>query len=304
MPRRPAVIDHPQRARIERLIRAGERSVQSIAAEFGLPDQGLRLYARKLRGVKVRAAAPAPSLDPVETFRAAFDQEPTDYQVEYLFDVRPSLILKSRQSGLTQAASALAIWTARSRPGADAVIVSPSMQQSKEVTTRARIGLYQMGEPLVQDSTSLLRLGNGSRIISLPGSQRAVRGYAPALVVADEASWIEDATYAALRPLLAASRGRLVAQSTPGRRLGWFFDLCEADLGDDWLRLEIPAVSVPFISPDFLERERRELSPETYAAEYDCAFAELGDVGALAALFTNEMIDSMFVQEPEGATAP
>jgi len=291
MPRRSVALDHPQRKLIEELIHAGERSVQSIAAEFGIPDQSLRLYARKLRSVKVQAAAPAPALDAVETFRAAFGQEPTGYQVEFLRDVRPTLILKSRQSGMTQAAAALAICTARSRPGADAVIVSPSMAQSKEVAVRARIGLYQMGEPLVQDSTGLLRLGNGSRIISLPGNQRAIRGYSPALVVADEAAWVQDETYAALRPLLAASGGRLIAQSTPGRRLGWFFELCEADLGDGWLRLEIPAVDVPMISPDFLERERRELAPDIYASEYGCTFAELGGLGGL---FTDATIDAMF----------
>lgn len=174
---------------------------------------------------------------------------------------------------MTQAAAALAISTARSRSGADAVIISPSLQQSKEVTTRARIGLYEMNEALTQDSTSLLRLRNGSRIISLPGSQRAVRGYAPALVVADESAWISDDTYSALRPLLAASGGRLVAQSTPGAKVGWFYELTRADhVGDDWLRLEIPATQVPFISADFLARERRELPPETFAAEYELTF--------------------------------
>jgi hypothetical protein len=116
-------------------------------------------------------------------------------------------------------------------------------------------------------------------------------------VVADEAAWVADETYAALRPLLAASGGRLVAQSTPGRRLGWFYHQCDADLGDDWLRLEILAADVPFISADFLAREKRELAPEVFAAEYGCEFAQLGDGGGLGQLFTAEQIAALVMQE-------
>lgn len=294
MPRRSSVLDHPHVKRIEQLILAEERSVASIAAEFGLDAKTLRRFAVRLRGT-TPTAPPAPVLGPVETFRAAFGQDPTDYQVEYLTDQRPTLVLKSRQAGFTQAAAALAMTTARARPGADAVIISPSQTQSKELATRARVGLYELGEPLVQDSTSLLRLRNGSRIISLPGNQRAVRGYSPALVVADEAAWIANETYAALRPLLAASGGRLVVQSTAGNEVGWFFDLASADLGDDWLRLEVPASAVPFISPEFLARERRELSPEAFAAEYECTFGT--GAAALGQLFSADQIDALVLEE-------
>lgn len=288
MPRRSSVLDHPQREAIEAAIAAGQ-SRKRIAAAYGLPPQIVQRYARRLTVSPPPATAPV--LDPVQTFEAAFGMQPTSYQVALLTDPRPTIFCKSRQCGATQAAAALAIHTARSRPGADAVIVSPSLQQSKEVTTRARTGLYELGERLVQDSSGLLRLDNNSRVISLPGNQRAVRGYAPQLVIADEASWIVNETYAAIRPLLAASHGRLVAQSTPGAKVGWFYELWQAELDADWLRLEVPATAVPFIDPEFLERERRELPPETYDREYDVTFSSglggttLVSAAALAALF-------------------
>jgi hypothetical protein len=178
------------------------------------------------------------------------------------------------------------------------VIISPSLTQSKEVTTRARSGLYELDEDLVQDATGLLRLKNTSRIISLPGNARAVRGYAPALVIVDEASWVADETYAALRPLLAASHGRLVAQSTPGNKVGWFYELWESDLDDEWLRLRVAAGDVPFIDPAFLERERRELPPEVYAAEYLCEFS----AGLGGALFDPDTFDALLVDDLEEAS--
>jgi hypothetical protein len=295
MPRRSSVLDHPQRSAIDAAIQAGTRPLKVIAAEHGAPYDALKRYAHRLvsdpRRLATNGAAP---LDAVQTFEAAFGMEPTSYQVALLSDQRSTIFLKSRQVGATQAAAALAITTARSAAGRDAVIISPSLTQSKEVTTRARTGLYQLEEPLVQDSTGLLRLRNGSRVISLPGNQRAVRGYAPALVVVDEASWVLDETYSAIRPLLAASHGRLVCQSTPGAKVGWFYDLWQSELGDDWQRLEVTATAVPFIDRDFLARERRELPPDVFAAEYMCTF---GGIAAGGALFTEDTIAALFEEE-------
>ena len=294
MPRRSAVVDNPHRRSIDASILAADRPWKDIAREFGLPYDGVKRYARRLVAASQRGDIPnaeAPPMGPVDTFKVAFGMEPTGYQVSLLTDPRSTIFLKSRQCGATQAAAALAIYTARSRKGADAVIVSPSLTQSKEVTTRARLGLYELGEQLVQDSTGLLRLANGSRVISLPGNARAVRGYSPQLVIVDEASWVLDETYAAVRPLLAASRGRLVVQSTPGAKVGWFFDLWKSDLGDAWLRIEVAADAVPFIDAAFLDHERHELAPEVFAAEYQCLFS-----GSLAGthLFDPDRLDALF----------
>jgi hypothetical protein len=296
------VIDHPQQGSIDAAIEAGTRPLKAIAADHGVAYDSLRRYARRLIADPQRVApATAPAMTAVQTFEAAFHMEPTDYQVALLSDRRPTIFLKSRQVGATQSAAALAIATARARPGADALVISPSQDQSKEVTGRARLGLYELEEPLVQDAAELLRLRNGSRIISRPGNQRAVRGYAPSLVIADEASWIADETYAALRPLLAASHGRLVAQSTPGARIGWFFDLWQTDLGDDWLRLEVRAEAVPFIDVDFLERERRELSAEVFAAEYGCTF---GGVASAPKLFDMDAFEAVLVYDDAPEEVP
>jgi hypothetical protein len=291
MPRRSLVLEHPARTRIDAEIRAG-RDRKAIARSHGLPYMSLYRYAAKLVDGRTTPSRRRDVSGPVATFTAAFGLEATPYQVALLTDSRSTIFLKGRQCGATQAAAALAIHVARSRIGADVVIISPSLTQSKEVTTRARAGLYRLEESLVQDASNLLRLRNASRIISLPGSARAVRGYSPALVIIDEAAWVEDDTYSATRPLLAASRGRFVAISTPGHQVGWFYELWESELGADWLRLELPATANPLIDPDFLAREQRELRPEVYAQEYLCRFG----AGINPAIFPLDVYDELLTE--------
>ncbi len=214
----------------------------------------------------------------MDTFERASGHPVMAWQRQMLEETRDTLLLKGRQTGATEVAAALAIHTARSKAGSTSAIVSPSQRQSSEVTVRARLGLWALGETLRQDSASLIRLANGSRIISLPGSARGIRGYACDLVVLDEAAWISAETFTAARPLTATTGGRLIVQSTPGAPVGPFYELAQA-VPDGWAYLRVRSDEVPTIAPAFLERERREMAPDLYAQEYEAVFA-LGGVAA------------------------
>lgn len=287
MPRQSSILAHPRRPDADRLIRAG-RSIASVALELGMSERALDRYAAKHLKSDVAAQDPVPeSLTVLETFERAFGFAPMPHQVTYLEETRPTVVLKGRQVGMTAAAAGLAVHTARSRPGSTSVIISPSLRQSTEVTARARLALWEWSENLKQDSTSLLRTAAGSRIISLPGSARGIRGYACDLVILDEAAWIIDETWAAARPLVSATGGRLVAQSTPGLPTGWFYQLAtKTPVG--WAFIKIRSDEVPTISPEFLAGERASgMSPELYAQEYEATFGQARGGGAL---FTPEQI--------------
>jgi hypothetical protein len=60
----------------------------------------------------------------------------------------------------------------------------------------------------------------GSVAMSAGGGQG--RTSRVALLVIDEASRVDDALYASVRPMLAVSEGRIIALSTPFGRRGWF----------------------------------------------------------------------------------
>jgi hypothetical protein len=234
------------------------------------------------------------ALDPAVLFEQAFGFPPIDkrdgspWQTDYLRETRKSLVLKGRQVGASFSASALAIHTVRYQSNVNAIIVSPSLKQSTEITTRARGGLARLGIRLVQDSSSVLQLPNGSRIMSLPGTARSVRGWTAKLLILDEAAFIEHETFVAARALVATG-GRLVVQSTPAAEEGDFYDLVT---GDDpgWARFHVRSDEVPTISAEFLEAERRALGADAFATEYECQFGKTG-----ATLFTADRIADLIL---------
>lgn len=229
------------------------------------------------------------ALDPAALFEHAFGMAPLAWQADYLREDRPTAVLKGRQIGASMAAAALAIHSARYWPATNAVIVSPSLKQSTEITTKARLGLRNLGVLLDQDSASMLRLANGSRILSLPGTARSVRGWTARLLIIDEAAYVSRETFTAARALVATG-GRLVVQSTPADESGDFYELVQANY-PDWARFTVRSDEVPTISAEFLAGERKAMSPDEFSTEYECVFGKAG-----ASLFTIDRINSLVLQ--------
>jgi Terminase large subunit, T4likevirus-type, N-terminal len=234
------------------------------------------------------------ALDPAVLFEAAFDLLALDWQRTYLRETRPAVVLKGRQVGASLSAAALAIHTARYSPPSNTVIVSPSLKQSAEILGRARTGLRHLGVPLEQDTASMLRLANGSRIVSLPGTAKSVRGWSARLLILDEAAFIEHATFVAARALVATG-GRLLVQSTPAGEYGDFHEIVTGD-DPEWARFTVRSDEVATIAPEFLEAERRALTPDAFSREYECRFGKVG-----ASLFTAERLAALILPDEVSA---
>jgi hypothetical protein len=105
---------------------------------------------------------------------------------------RRHLLLCSRQVGKSLTAGALALRTALLKAGSLVLLLSPSQRQSAELFRDKVLRLYgALGRPLAAESESALRLelSNGSRVISLPGTERTIRSFASvALLIIDEAA--------------------------------------------------------------------------------------------------------------------
>lgn len=215
------------------------------------------------------------ALDPGRLLRA-LGIVPDPWQ-EQLLRERPrrGLMLCCRQAGKSLTAAVASLHEALYNPGALILMIAPTQRQSAELLRKTRILLTGLPAPvtIVSESTSLLELGNGSRIISLPAVEDTIRGYsAAALIVIDEAARVSDDLYWALRPMLAISDGRLLALSTPNGQRGWFYQAWASD--EPWTRVRITAAECPRISPGFLEEEQRTMTPGFYASEYGCEFGD------------------------------
>jgi hypothetical protein len=218
------------------------------------------------------------ALDRVE-FARSTGIEPDVWQEGLLSSGSQRVLLNcSRQSGKSTISAVLALHRALYHPGSLVLMLAPALRQSQELF--AKLGEFYgvLGEPLraYGERRLSLELTNGSRIVTLPGSERTVRGFSGAsLLVVDEAARVDDALVFAIRPMLAVSGGSLMMLSTPWGRRGVFFE--EWTGGEGWERYEVPATSVPRISPGFLEEERRSLPDRVYRQEYECSFEDTED---------------------------
>src|SRR5262245_28746149 len=183
--------------------------------------------------------------------------EPDEWQAALLRDMpRRALLCCSRQSEKSLITALMALWSALYEAPALIVIASPSMRQSAEML-RTLTGLHSKlsGAPdPIGESVLKLELANGSRILSVPGSEKTIRGLSKVtLVIIDEAARVPDELMAALRPMLAVTEhgGRLIMLSTPFGKRGEFFRAF-TEGGDEWTRVSVPASACPRITQEFL----------------------------------------------------
>jgi hypothetical protein len=205
--------------------------------------------------------------------------EPDPWQEDLLRSTSERVLLNCcRQSGKSTMTAVIALHRALYHPGSLILCLAPALRQSQELFSKIA-GFYRdLGRPVsaVAERKLSLELENRSRIITLPGSEKTVRGFSgAALLVVDEAARVDDPLYYAIRPMLAVSGGSLMMLSTPFGKRGAFFEEWTGGVG--WERYEVPASRCPRISEAFLEEERRALPHRVYRQEYECSFEETDD---------------------------
>jgi hypothetical protein len=235
--------------------------------------------------------------DPSRFAKEALGVRPDPWQDTVLRSTSRRMLLNcSRQAGKSTVTSILGLHHALSRPGSVSLLVSPSDRQSAELFRKV-VGYLERvpnAPRRTEDSARSLQLANGSRVLALPSSADTIRGFTPSLVIGDEAAFFEsDAVYAAVRPMLIVSGGRLVLLSTPNGRRG-FFHAAWTDESGEWERFNITADQCPRIRAEDLERERRSLPAWLFRQEYACEFVE-----TVESYFTASSIQSALVDDGE-----
>ena len=161
-------------------------------------------------------------LDPVLWVREILQIIPTPWQETFLRSPRGAsiLALTARQVGKTTVAAWGIAHAMVFSPQSLSVIACPAQRQSAEAVRRVREALLKAGQKLQSDNVYGLELGNGSRVLALPGSDDLIRGLTvDAWIVADEAARLPEDLIAALRPMRARRpQARLAMLSTAWSR--------------------------------------------------------------------------------------
>lgn len=267
----------------------------------------------------------ASSIDPATYIEKLWKTEVYDWQREALDPgIKRLLLLCARQSGKSTIVAGKAAHTAKYKPGSLIIIVSASEKQAKETMGKVEdfIAMDHDLQISGHDSESEKEFANGSRILVLAGTVKSVKGYSrPSLIILDEAAYIEDATYFAIRPMLTGNPDAVVAiLSTPWGKQGFFYRawnegtkwhkifvrppftlqgnnkiipyIRENTFRDNWARRNVSAYFSPRHTLDHLEEELEEIGAIWWRQEYECEF-----VDNINAVFATDDIDSAFTDD-------
>jgi hypothetical protein len=231
-------------------------------------------------------------------FAERLDVEPDPWQEDLLRSGADRVLLNCcRQSGKSTMSALIALHRALYYPGSLILALAPALRQSQELFGKIA-GFYRALDrpiPAQAERKLSLELENESRIVTLPGTEKTIRGFSGAsLLLVDEAARVSDELYFSVRPMLAVSGGSLVMLSTPYGKRGVFFEEWTRESDQDWERYEIPATECPRIPVRFLEEERRSMPEWWFRQEYLCAFEETQDQ-----VFTHAMIEGARADDVE-----
>lgn len=137
----------------------------------------------------------------------------------------------------------------------------------------------------VKDAVTELKFANGSRVLSLPDSQKGVRGLTADLVIIDEGSQVSDALYYSVRPMVGARDGKILTLSTPYGKRGWFYNEWEENKDEltPWSRYKVICWECKWRPRAFFEEERRKMGERWFGQEYLCEY--------------NDTVDSVFAAD-------
>lgn len=226
-------------------------------------------------------------------FAACLDMPMTDFQAEAMrLTSRYTVVRAPRQTGKSRSLALVAVWSALRAPGAVVLIVSASELGARRLLSNVR---EVTSHPLLrgdvlEEGATVVQFGNGSRVIALPASERAVRGWSADVLLVDEAAFISDDLLegAVLPTTLARPGARIILASSPWTASGTFFRhvrLGEAATDEGVRAFRWRVEDAPWVPPGEVHRLRATLSPARFRCEVEGEFADGG-----AGFFSRELL--------------
>lgn len=188
---------------------------------------------------------------------------------------RYKCICAGRQVGKSTTLTTIALWEAVTRRNVTVLLVSAGEVASRRLLEECTALAVEssLGGSVLDESKSLLTFSNGSRIISVPASQRQIRGYAIDTLILDESGFIDPDIWRAAEPAIIARPGSKVylcstpwGDSTHFFRALWNRGMDHAD--ENVASWHWPSSVSPLIDDALLEQIRQREPADYFRREY------------------------------------
>ena len=237
--------------------------------------------------------------------RVIFNLFPFQAKVLNLWKDNPySLILKSRQLGISTLAAGYSLWLMLFHKDKNILCIATKQETAKNMVTKTKFMYDNLPSWLkigAEENNKLtLRLTNGSQIKATSAASDAGRSEAVSLLIIDEAAFIDGIKpiWASAQQTLATGGGAIVL-STPFGTGNWFHKTwVKAEAGENgFLPIKLPWYLHPERDQEWRNKQDTELGdPRLAAQECDCDFTTSGEV-----VFYSEHLEYMttsYVTDP------
>ena len=227
--------------------------------------------------------------------RVLFNLYPFQEKTLHLLRDNPySIILKSRQLGISTLSAGYSLWLMLFHKDKNVLCIATKQETARNMVTKVKFMYDNLPSWLKisadENNKLSLRLSNGSQIKATSASSDAGRSEAVSLLLVDEAAFIENIgeIWASAQQTLATGGGAIVL-STPYGTGNWFHKtwVSAENAENDFLPIKLPWYVHPERDESWRKRQDELLGdPRLAAQECDCDFSTSGDV-----VFYNEWIE-------------
>ena len=227
--------------------------------------------------------------------RVLFNLYPFQEKTLHLLRDNPySIILKSRQLGISTLSAGYSLWLMLFHKDKNVLCIATKQETARNMVTKVKFMYDNLPSWLKisadENNKLSLRLSNGSQIKATSASSDAGRSEAVSLLLVDEAAFIENIgeIWASAQQTLATGGGAIVL-STPYGTGNWFHKtwVSAENAENDFLPIKLPWYVHPERDENWRKRQDELLGdPRLAAQECDCDFSTSGDV-----VFYNEWIE-------------
>jgi hypothetical protein len=194
-----------------------------------------------------------------------------------------SIILKSRQLGISTLSAGFALWLMLFHKDKNVLCIATKQDTAKNLVDKVQF-MYDnlpswLKEKTIEKNKLSMKLANGSKIKAVSAAGDSGRSEAVSLLLIDEAAFIDSAEdiWASAQQTLA-SGGKAIVLSTPNGTGNWFHKVWGgAELKENnFIPIRLPWYVHPERNEEWRKKQEELLGARMAAQECDCDFATSG----------------------------